>query len=170
MTGGERYDVVVVGAGLAGLAAARGLAERADAVVAVDVSRRALEVARRDAPAGITWVEGEAPGIVEGATGAEGAEGVDGAFDLVVLSEVGYFLSPAGLEGLVQRVQSCLAPDGVLLLCHWRHRVTGWPLRAEHVHRAFAESALPPALATYRDPDVEIVVHSPPDRWPEHDR
>jgi hypothetical protein len=94
----------------------------------------------------------------------------EGRFDLVVVSEVGYFLSPADLQGLVQRVGSCLTSDGVVALCHWRHPVRGWPLDASLVHDAFRRADLPPRAATYLDRDVEIVVHAEPDQWPDHQR
>ena len=51
-----------------------------------------------------------------------------------------------------------LAPDGVVVLCHWRHPVDGWVLDARRVHAAFAGAVRRPVQATYRDRDVEIVV------------
>ncbi|MDF8263620.1 bifunctional PIG-L family deacetylase/class I SAM-dependent methyltransferase [Luteipulveratus flavus] len=94
----------------------------------------------------------------------------EGSFDLVVVSEIGYFLSPVALEGLVARVASCLTADGVVVLCHWRHPVHGWPLDAAAVHRGFAQGGLPPVAASYRDRDVEIVVHADPSQWPDPQR
>ena len=90
------------------------------------------------------------------------------AFDLVVVSEVGYFLSPAGLDQLVERVATSLSPTGVVVLCHWRHPVAGWLLDADGVHRRFADGPLPPVQATYHDRDVEIRIHAP--HWVAHDR
>ncbi len=81
-------------------------------------------------------------------------------FDLVVVSEVGYFLSPTALERLVVRIAESLAPDGVVVLCHWRHPVEGWVLDAAAVHERFEVSVLPPLAATYRDRDIEVRVHS----------
>ena len=91
----------------------------------------------------------------------------DGSFDLVVVSEVGYFLSPGALERLVDRVATSLSPDGVVVLCHWRHPVRGWAVDGPQVHRAFARGDLPEVAATYRDRDVEIVVHAAPELWPD---
>ena len=71
-------------------------------------------------------------------------------------------------DGLVARIASTLAPDGVVALCHWRHRVEGWVLDADDVHRRFADGSLPPLQATYRDRDVEIHVHAAD--WPDHER
>ena len=136
------------------------LADRADRVLAVDRSVAALDAARRrlagrehvtlaDLDVPTTWPD-------------------DGSFDLVVVSEVGYFLSPAAVDGLVGRIASTLAIDGVVVLCHWRHPVEGWVLDADDVHRRFAEGPLPPVQATYLDRDVEIRVHA--DEWPDHQR
>ena len=137
-------------------ALAEALAGRAGRVVAVDRSVAALAAARRrfgdesrvdalqlDVPH--DWPQ-------------------DLTFDLVVVSEVGYFLSPAELDGLVDRIVASLAPGGVVVLCHWRHEVEGWVMDADDVHRGFEDTRLPPLSATYRDRDVEIRVHAAPRR------
>ena len=140
-------------------ALAQALASRSKHLLAVDRSTAALAAARRrfsdddrvtvadlDVPHG--WPQ-------------------DVTFDLVVVSEVGYFLSPTELEALIGRVAGSLAPDGVLVLCHWRHRVEGWVLDADEVHARFENPHLPALSATYRDRDVEIRVHAHDDGWPD---
>jgi LmbE family N-acetylglucosaminyl deacetylase/SAM-dependent methyltransferase len=138
---------------------AQSLKDRADSLVAVDSSPAAMSLARDrlgdDADLRLMAVPHDWP---------------EGRFDLVVVSEVGYFLSPTELHGLVQRVVSCLTPDGVVVLCHWRHPVRGWPLDAAQVHDAFRRADLPPPAASYLDRDVEIVVHAEPHEWPDHRR
>ncbi len=134
------------------------LSTRADRVLAVDSSRTALEGARRR-------LAGEPR--VDVARLDVPAEWPDESFDLVVVSEVGYFLSPASLERLVTRVAGSLASDGVVVLCHWRHRVEGWVLDAAAVHAGFEDERLPPVQATYRDRDVELRVHAA--TWPPYD-
>jgi LmbE family N-acetylglucosaminyl deacetylase len=130
---------------------------RAEALVATDSSSAALDLARA-----------RLGGRADLRLMAAPQEWPDGTFDLVVVSEVGYFLSPAGLDGLVRRVARALAPEGVLVLCHWRHPVTGWPIGGREVHRAFARGAgIPARAATYQDRDVEVVVHAAPDQWPD---
>jgi LmbE family N-acetylglucosaminyl deacetylase/SAM-dependent methyltransferase len=57
-----------------------------------------------------------------------------GTFDLIVLSEVGYYCPDP--DQLQQRIAASLAPDGVLLACHWRHRADDHPVTADDVHRA----------------------------------
>ncbi len=136
------------------------LARYADRVVAVDRSRAAVSAARQRL--------GDDPRVSLYELDVATAWPDEGTFDLVVVSEVGYFLSPAGLDGLVERVATSLAPGGVVALCHWRHPVSGWLLDADGVHRRFADGPLPPVQATYRDRDVEIRIHAP--HWLEPDR
>jgi len=103
----------------------RGLAARADEIIGVDVSRRALEVAQRASDTGIRWVHGEAPSVVEE---------IDGPLDLVVVSEVGYFLTPIELWLTVGRLLARLRPGGELLLVDWRHPTKDIPLDGPAVH------------------------------------
>ena len=63
----------------------------------------------------------------------------DGAFDTVVLSEVGYFLTRPQWTEVLDRALTC-ARDGVLLV-HWRHRVEGWPLDGPVCHELARASA-----------------------------
>jgi LmbE family N-acetylglucosaminyl deacetylase len=135
------------------------LAGRSERVLGVDSSAVALRAARRrlDGLQGVELAELDVP-----------AQWPDGVFDLVVLSEVGYFLSPSSLVGVVARVGSCLTPDGTVVLCHWRHPVEGWVLDAEQVHEAFQTEGIPKLQATYRDRDVDLRVHA--GEWPASDR
>lgn len=60
----------------------------------------------------------------------------DRVYDLVVLSEVGYFLSPAALAATLDRIHAAIGPShGHLIACHWRHSVEGWVLDGPDVHR-----------------------------------
>jgi len=133
------------------------LAGRCDALVAVDASPAALDAARRrlDPLPQVTVEQHGVPGSWP-----------EGRFDLVVVSEVGYFLSPVALDHLVQRVRTCLADDGVVVLCHWRHEIAGWPLDGPDVHARFVAAELAPVAATYRDRDVEILVLAGADQLP----
>lgn len=113
------------------------LADRAARVIALDGSPTAVTAAReRTARLGhVTVAHADLPGdwcaAIERAAGA-----CAGAADLVVVSELGYFLSPRRLAGLLDRACATLEPGGDLVLCHWRHAIDGWPLDAAAVHAA----------------------------------
>ena len=103
------------------------LAGRCETLVAVDPSAAALEQARRRVPAGVELRQGRVP-----------ADWPGGSYDLVVVSEVGYYLHEADLERLLDLVERDLAPGGVVVACHWRHPVADYPLTGDAVHRALA--------------------------------
>ncbi|QZY29285.1 PIG-L family deacetylase [Nocardioides coralli] len=134
------------------------LADRCSHVLAVDSSPAAVRTARARLE-GLAHVDVELRALPR--------EWPPGRFDLVVVSEVGYFLSPRDLERLVVEVDACLADDGVVVLCHWRHPVAGWLLDGGDVHAAFEAGVGWPRLAAYRDDDVEILLLGPSSRMPE---
>ncbi len=125
------------------------LADRCDEVLALDESEVAVAAATRrlastpHAQVGLAHLPEAWP---------------DGRFDLVVVSEVGYFLSPAGLRELVARTEASLTDDGVVVLCHWRHRIVGWPLDGPRVHEIWHRSSRLPVVAEHREPDFLLDV------------
>ncbi len=139
------------------------LADRADRVVGTDSSPTAAAAAwRRVVEAGLDdRVRLEVADI--------SAPRDDGPFDLVVLSEAGYFLSPPALDRLIDVVAD-VAPDADVVLCHWRHPIDGWPLDADAVHARFREVLSREAVAEYLDRDVAMVVLGGPGSLPEADR
>lgn len=93
-----------------------------------------------------------------------------GEFDLVVMSETGYFLSPKDLEGLRARIGGCLSVDGVVVLCHWKHPIVGWPLDGPAVHDHLLGGLGLTVVARYSDRDVELLVLGPDDALPTADQ
>ncbi|WP_129358399.1 bifunctional PIG-L family deacetylase/class I SAM-dependent methyltransferase [Rothia uropygioeca] len=129
---------------------ARDLLTRCNSVLAVDESADALARAR-DATVSdrIEWVRASVP--------EEWGEAVLGRhFDLVVLSEIGYFLSP----GRLSRLGELIAASGTstVLACHWTHPIMGWPMRAAGVHRILDEKLDLPRAVTIADPDFELAL------------
>ncbi len=81
-----------------------------------------------------------------------------GEFDLVVLSEIGYYLDRGDLSKVIDRTVGSLATDGFVVACHWRHPAAGYPLTGDEVHRALiAESGLT-AVATHLEEDFRLDV------------
>ena len=62
----------------------------------------------------------------------------DGTFDLLLVSEVGYYLAMPDLLRLRERCVSQLATGGHLLLVHWTPFVPDYPLTGDQVHETFA--------------------------------
>jgi SAM-dependent methyltransferase len=62
-----------------------------------------------------------------------------GKFDLIVLSEIGYYLSPSDWEAVALQAAHSLTADGTLLACHWLHPIEGCAMNGLDVHRVLAE-------------------------------
>lgn len=79
-----------------------------------------------------------------------------GPWDLVVASEILYYLGPELLEATVTRTVAELAPGGWLLAVHWTGEAASHPLGADVVHaRLLADPALR-ALTAERHPDYRV--------------
>ena len=105
----------------------RALAERCDSLLGLDVVDQALEQARernRDL-AHVRFARAQVPG-----------DWPDGSFDLIVLSEVVYFLDPGDVGRLVGRVRESMLPGGTVVLVHWTG-VTHYPLSGDEAAEAF---------------------------------
>ena len=87
----------------------------------------------------------------------------EGRFDLVMLSEVGYFLTPIELLETLRVVWSRLVPGGEVVLVHWRHPTDAIPLDGPAVHeQARSALAVLPLRARYEDGDVLLDVLGDP--------
>jgi hypothetical protein len=110
------------------------LAERCDRLLASDIAAAPLETARQRLAVrdGVTFAQLQVP-----------SEWPAGPFDLVVLSEIGYYCDHDDLSDLIGRAVQSMTDDGVLLACHWRHPVADYPLSGDQVHEQLrAESGL----------------------------
>ncbi|GJE45341.1 SAM-dependent methyltransferase [Methylobacterium soli] len=99
----------------------RALSLRCDALLALDVAEAALAQAHaRSADAAhVRFARRRVP-----------EEWPDGRFDLIVLSEVVYYLDAADVERLVARLRAALAPGGDVVLVHWTGE-TDYPLSGD---------------------------------------
>jgi SAM-dependent methyltransferase len=111
------------------------LAARCDELVAGDFSPRALAAAR-ERTAGLANVRLEVQ-VMPRDWPQSGPP-----FDLIVVSELGYFLEAAALKALVERCLASLAPNGVLVACDWRPDFAGRALPTDAVHAAFDATGL----------------------------
>lgn len=79
-------------------------------------------------------------------------------FDLIVFSEVGYYLDETDLRACIQRMRESLGENGQLLACHWRPAIDGCPLDAEQVHRMLADELGLPRISSHREADFVLEV------------
>ncbi len=80
------------------------------------------------------------------------------AFDLVMLSEVGYYLHPATLRAVLDRELSGLRPGATVVSAHWRHRVPEYPMSGDHTNDIVGATPGLHLIASYRDADIAIEV------------
>ncbi len=105
----------------------RQLAERCGTLLAVDVAEAALTQARRHC-AGLDHVVVQRMRIPE--------EWPDRRFDLILLSEVLYYLSPIDLVRTAARARASLATGGVALLVHYT-LATDYPCSGDEASEIF---------------------------------
>ena len=128
----------------------RELAARAGRVVALDPVRSAVEAARaRVDDDHVTFSQGEVP-----------RDWPEGQCDTVVLSEVGYYLSPRDLARTIRLIEDCLADDGCLVACHWRHPVAEYPQTGDDVHAALRASTAWETTVRHEERDFILEVFS----------
>lgn len=127
------------------------LAPRCDRLLISDGSPRAVQVAReRTAHLGHVdvcqaWLPEEWP---------------DQQFDLIVLSEMAYYLDEGALDVLAQRILASMRPNAAVLACHWREHIGGCALSGDDVHRRLADRLALPHLVSCCDDDLRLDVWS----------
>ncbi|WP_162924823.1 class I SAM-dependent DNA methyltransferase [Rubrobacter indicoceani] len=127
------------------------LADRCGSLLAVDASERAVAAAR-------TRLSGRGGVRVERRTIPE--ETPSGLFDLVVASEVLYYLPEAVMLDALRRLEAVLLPGGIFVAVHWRRETRTYPLGGDDVHRLIREreGPLSPVLSK-EEPDYLLDVY-----------
>jgi len=110
------------------------LAARTERLLAVDVSEQALRRARVRCQH-LEHVRCDLLRVPESFPNA--------LFDLIVVSEVGYYWSRIELGRAMRLIVNHLAPGGHLLLVHWTPFVADYPLTGDQVHDAILSATAP---------------------------
>jgi cyclopropane fatty-acyl-phospholipid synthase-like methyltransferase len=109
------------------------LASRVAELVACDASERAIDLSRQKL--GITdnvkLVHCDIPG-----------HWPDGKFDLIVMNELGYYLSEDELARTLELCADSLDAAGEMLVCHWRYAIEGCHFTGDDVHARVAQWAI----------------------------
>ncbi|MFL9862981.1 SAM-dependent methyltransferase [Paraburkholderia fungorum] len=130
-----------------------GLAARCDALLAADLHETAVRLTR-ERVAGMQQVRVEQRRVPQQwPTEA-------GSFELIVISELAYYLDAADLETLAARIAASLTPDGTLLACHWRRPFSEALASADAAHALFDARCGLSRLAHHDEADLLIDVWS----------
>ena len=129
----------------------RALALRCGRVLASDFSAQAVAVAREGLRE-LSNVE-----VVQQALPGEWPRSTAGAFDLIVLSELGYFLDAGDMASLAKHCGHSLSRDGTLVACHWLPGFDARRLPTPAVHEMLDAPGLR-RVAHYEDADFQLVV------------
>jgi cyclopropane fatty-acyl-phospholipid synthase-like methyltransferase len=81
-----------------------------------------------------------------------------GPFDLLVLSEVAYYLHADALARVLHRERHRLRPGANVVAAHWRHAVADYPITGDVAHAVIAQTLGLTSLGCYRDRDVIVEV------------
>ena len=124
------------------------LAGRCDHVTATDVAPAALDAAReRLTGDGVTLLRRSLD---------EPWPATD--FDLIVLSEVGYYLQASTLRAILDREVGRLTRPATIVAAHWRHPVEDYPMTGDQTNAVVAATPGLHRIGGYLDEDVAIEV------------
>ena len=128
------------------------LTDRCDHVTATDVAQQALDAAaaRLDGGGRLDRVTLRRMSI-DSPWPAED-------FDLIVMSEVAYYLSATTLRQVLDRECARFAPGTTLVASHWRHPVADYPLTGDEANAVIAETDDLHQTAAYSDDDFAVAV------------
>ncbi|WP_130804012.1 SAM-dependent methyltransferase [Acinetobacter ihumii] len=106
------------------------LAERCQHLVCVDANERAVYLAQQRLSTAdhVKVLQKQLPDDFP-----------EDAYDLIVISEIGYYLTQKELLQLIDLSTKNLTENGTVLLCHWRYPIDGFELNGENVHALFRQ-------------------------------
>lgn len=128
------------------------LAPRCESLLASDSSERAVTLARQRVAA-LSHVRVELHRLPAQWPRHEGA------FDLIVLSEVNYFLEAQAMVEIARCCNDTLAPGGTLVACDWRPDFEQRRISTDLAHRILGDLGLP-RLLCHQEEDFLLQVWS----------
>ena len=121
------------------------LAQRCQALVSIDGNHQAVKLAKErlaELPH-VKVIQGVIPNrlltlkdaVVEAYPLLNETSTMQEPFNLIVISEILYYLSPNDIDMVIAWTQQNLAIGGTLLCCHWRYAIKGFAMTGETVHQ-----------------------------------
>lgn len=127
------------------------LADRCDAVLATDPASSLDEARRRVPDQTVTFARGSVP-----------HDWPTGSFDLIVLSELLYYLDERQRLDVLARALDSLEPQGHLVLVHWRHDFDVAASTGDVVHDEVASHSEVRTVVSHVEDDfrLEVFAHA----------
>ncbi|ANF57370.1 class I SAM-dependent methyltransferase [Halotalea alkalilenta] len=130
----------------------RQLAQRCDTLLAADFSAEAVAIAR-ETLATSPHVQVERLHLPEQWPAPGAAQ-----FDLILVSELAYYLDDADLACFISHCVDSLNPAGDLVLCHWRHPFDDRRHDVESMYRRFDRAKALSATIHHIETDFQLGV------------
>ncbi|WP_440454012.1 class I SAM-dependent DNA methyltransferase [Psychrobacter sp. ASPA161_9] len=121
------------------------LARRCQALLSIDGNAQAVKLAKQrlGKSSHSKVIQGVIPHVLLSLEDAllqsyplsDGASANKPPFDLIVISEILYYLSPIDIDTVITWIKQNLAVGGTLLCCHWRYAIDGFVMTGETVHQ-----------------------------------
>ncbi len=127
------------------------LSERCSRLLVSDGSAPAVQLARQRL-AGLAHVEVRQAWVP--------TQWPDEQFDLIVISELAYFLTAGALDAMIGKIKASLSSGGTVLACHWRRRSDDCEFSGDRLHRQLGSGLGLPHLSRLIEPDVRVDVWS----------
>jgi SAM-dependent methyltransferase len=86
------------------------------------------------------------------------ADWPDERFDLIVVSELGYFLGAEALRTLAEKAKASLCEGGTVIACHWRRGSGDCEFDGDEVHRRLDDGLALPRVCELIEADFRIDV------------
>ncbi len=126
------------------------LAQRCRALVSIDGNEKAVQLAKErlaESPH-VKVIQGVIPdrllalkdGLIEAYPSLSASPIVKPPFDLIIISEILYYLSPDDVDTVIAWSQQNIARGGTLLCCHWRYAIDGFTMTGETVHQRLRDA------------------------------
>lgn len=86
------------------------------------------------------------------------------SFDLIVISEFGFYLDAQSLHGVADRITASIRPGGTVAACHWRRPIEACEFNGDQVHQILLNQLLKKQtwslLCHVQEPDMVLDVWS----------
>lgn len=113
------------------------LAGRCLSLLSIDGNQKAVKLAKQRLinHTHIEVVQGVIPHAL-----ADGSSINNQTYDLIVISEILYYLPLADINKVITWIEHSLALDGTLLCCHWRYEIEGFVMTGQTVHQRLQQA------------------------------